>query len=356
MSDGVPLTRRRLLAGLAGAGTLGSGAGAYTTATLDDRELLPVGMTAGAAGIDVDCSAPDCEVDDGELTFAIGDLAPGTSGSRRFSLSVLDNPVRVWIRTECPPASDPLGAALEVRLRFEADCDGQGRQLFPATDAGSWGTLRELRDAFSDGPRVDDPSDPCLGSTTGPCLRLDYRLPEDATVEEGMDADLAFELYAEQCRHTPESAVRPPFEPTECEPPTCTECAYLGKLEVQGDKLEETTYEFDELEVPFASDGHDYEFDVLSVTNKDDGEETVCAEFRLLRDGQESLRMCEVRIKGGSEPPRSHPVEPPATRTPGKLCTEETEAGNSGKLRQPAISHVEVHVCADDVQAGGESR
>lgn len=396
MTDDVPITRRRLLAGVAGAGVLGSGAGAFTAATFGDRELLPIRTTAGAAGIAVDCDAADCVVEDGVLQFAIGDVVPGGRGSRSFTLSVDDNPVRVWMRTDCPsdadssaghahgddqsearqpgeahgrasrgspggsrssegwgPAPESIDEVLEIRLSVVEGCQGEGTRVYPAEGGDSWGTLRGFQATFADGQRLDR-TDPCFDDGEAVCLELEYRLPEGTWVDADDESDLEIELYAEQCRHVSESAAQSPFEPRNCEPEGCHECVKLGRLEVKNDRLEEQTYGLDELEPAFEDDGHSYEVDVLGVGNKDEGE-TVCAEFRLLRDGEEFDRLCEVRIKGG--PDRwSYEIEPPSARTHGELCTQETEAGNSGNRRQPAISHVDVFLCTDAAVDGGGDR
>lgn len=459
--DGVSITRRRLLGGIAGAGTFGVTAGAFTAASFEDRELLPIGMTAGEAGIDVTCDAPDCGVEDGALQFAVGDLVPGEEGSRTFTVSVVDNPVRVWLRTGCPPEIDApykedpkkgpgwkwppesgkhggkpaanskdrdskgrtskdrgrgkkwgggppgdgppkhpiwpvqhLASALEVRLSVVEGCRGDGTRLFPTAGEGSWGTLREFQAAFANGARLDAEGS-CFEASSDVCLEFEYRLPAWSWVDPEGETGLELELYAEQCRHVSESDVGNPFEARDCgtepdpepdpepEPDPCDGCTELGKLEVEGDRLKAGTYEFDELEDPFASDGHQYEIDVLDVSDKDDGAETTCVEFRLLRDGEERRRMCQVDVKGGRQEKREggshrgndggdaggekrkggkasgvpHEIEPPATHTPGKLCTEKFDDDHHGKRgggdNRPAISNLVVHVC-DTASKGGD--
>jgi len=289
-------------------------------------------MAAGPAGIDVSCANGDCEETDGRLAFAIEDLTPGDRGTRRFTVSVDGNPVRIWLGTDCPPAEDTpahgLGDAVEVRLRIDEDCGAGpgGRQLFPAA-AGSWGTLRSFREALAGGRRLDDTEEPCLSGSEELCLVLEYRLPHGAPVPPGASSELAIDLHAEQCRHVSEASVRSPFEGADCEDSGCPDCVKLGKLEVRRDRLEERTYQFDELEAPFAGDGHTYELDVLDLTTTDHGDETTCAAFRLLRDGRASLRMCAVEVKGGRER-RTHAIDPPSASTPGKLCTERSGRGS----------------------------
>lgn len=459
--DGLPLTRRRVLAGLAGAGALGSGAGAFTSATLSDREILPIGATAGAAGISVDCDATDCVVDDGVLQFAF-DAVPGEKRRRSFTLTVDDNPVRVWARTDCPPESDdhdqhdppkkwpwnghrgngsqggsqeggppeqlperpsdpsPNGSAstidppgdatpafggdlfgvsleeaLALRVSIADPCDSAGTQLYPEDEDGAWGTLRDFQTAFANGRRLDA-DEPCYESGDDVCLEFEYRLPWwYALVGPDDEADLELELYAEQCRHVEESAAGNPFEPAECgaepdpdpDPEPCPDCAKLGKLEVEGDRLETKTYDFDEIYGQFEDDDYDYEVDVLAVTTKDDGAETTCVDFRLLRDGEGTVRMCRVDVKGGSHKKKKekkkrkggrekggrekgddgkhdgkkptgepHEIEPPSARTPEKLCTPEFEdkrEKRGGPSGRPAISNLVVWVC-DPSGDGGD--
>lgn len=451
MTGDVPLTRRRVLAGLAGAGALGSSAGAYTAATFGDRELIPAGMRAGSAGIDVDCSAPDCETEDGAVSFGIADISPGAAGRRTFTLSVVDNPVRVWLRTDCPTDSDrtdrsrddrsrtddvqpsneigdaretavpqdgrlsekgdpdrgrefgwppwrdprpdePLQDALRVKLSTDEGCGGGAERLFPNDGRDSWGTLRDLKTALADGTRLDA-AEACFSSSSDACLQLDYWLPRDVRVDDDASVGIDLELYAEQCRHVPETSVENPFEPNRCEHTDCRECVELGKLEVQNDRLEPSTiYQFTELYDPFAGDQYEYELEVIDVINKDDGHErsddrdevversggrnddrddddhdddgehggggsgeTTCVEFRLLRDGEETVEMCTVDLKGGPRH-RTYDLEPPQTRTPGKLCTSDGRAdGNrGGSPKRPAISHLTVSVCGSARNGGDD--
>jgi len=350
--DGPQLSRRTLLGGLTAVGTLGAGAGAITAARQRDESTLGAAIRAGAPGIDVACLDGDCSVDDGTLSFAVGDLVPGASGRRRFRLRVVDNPLRVWLRTDCPTADDVLADALAVRLSIDVGCDGTTRQLFPASPTESWGSLRAFQTAVADGRRLDDSADPCLSAGTSACLQLDYRLPEDARPEPGADAAIDLELYAEQCRHVPESAVQNPFDGDGCEQAPCPACVHLGRLEVQGDRLEPGVHEFDELADRFHDDGHTYELDVLATETKDDGE-PVCVDLALLQDGAQSTRLCEVVLKGGPET-WSYEVDPPRPRTAELLCTEPISTGANDQRRQPAISYVDVSVCADDAESGGD--
>lgn len=344
-------TRRQLLGAVAGVGAAGAAAG-VTVANLSDRDAAPATIRAGAATIDVDC--PGCFEEDGTLAFDFGELEPG-DGIRRetFGISVEENPVRLWFRTACPPVVDPLGEALRVRLVLRRD--GADDRLFP--EAGEFGTLVELRDEFSDGIRLDRRTgDPCLAPADDPSLVLEYELPDDADWTADLRTELRFEVFAEQCRHVPEDEVGDPFEDANaaCPDLECPSCERLGKLEVVGDRLDPGSYDFDELYGAFGDDGHAYELEVLTATNKDDDgtHETICARLRLLRDGAEpgAPPICRVDVAGGpsGEPgpaTETYGIDPPLTRTPENLCTAD---GIS------AISNVTVYVCPDGTDVGGD--
>ncbi|WP_255192360.1 hypothetical protein [Natronobeatus ordinarius] len=344
-------TRRQLLGAVAGVGAVGATVG-VTAAHLHDRDGGAITIQAGAVSIDVDCGA--CFEADGSIGFEFGDLEPGGDVRREpFALSVEENPARLWVKTACPPAVDPLGDALQVRLLLERT-DGEA-QLFPAVD-DAFGTLGSLKDEFSDGIRLDDRLDgPCLSSEDELSLVLEYVLPEDADWTADLRTELRFEVFAEQCRHVSEDDVGDPFAEATgaCPELECPACEPLGKLDVVGDRLEPGTYAFDELYGEFEADGHVYELGVLTATNKDDGgsEETICASFRLLKDGIElnAPPICTVDVAGGpSREPgpatETYEIDPPLTRTTEELCTENGIA---------AISNVTVSVCPDGDDDGG---
>ncbi|AGN02238.1 hypothetical protein L593_11475 [Salinarchaeum sp. Harcht-Bsk1] len=350
--DGPELTRRKLLGGLTAVGALGGGAGAITAATQRDDATVGDVITAGAPGIEIECLEADCSVTDGTLSFSVDGLVPGSSGERTVRLRTVDNALRVWVWTACPAADDELADALLVRLSIDRGCDGTPRQLFPESLGESWGTLRALQTAFADGRRLDDPQDPCLSPGSDTCLRLDYRLPEGARPEPGADSTVDLECYAEQCRHVSESSVRNPYEDVACEPAPCPACVHLGRLEVEGDRLEPGTYEFDELAERFRDDGHAYELDVRDVTTKDGGE-PVCVDLALRRDDAPDARLCEVQLKGGTDV-WTYGIEPARARTAEPVCTGPIESGANDRERRPAISYVDASVCVDDAGDGGD--
>ncbi len=369
------LSRRRLLAGV-GLGAFGVAGGAGTGAYLSDLESFAGTQQAGRVEIDVRCDSDACSETDGRIAFAFDGLRPGDAGVERFRLAVDDgNPVRVWLRTDCPPADDPLGSALEVQIAVD-DCRSDGSTVFPAS---GWGTLDGLRRALADGLRLDDPDQPCLSTGEERCLVLRYRLPSDATWTAAAESGLELEFYAEQCRHVSETdAGDGPFADVRCPEVDClpADCVELGTIDVEGGRLEAG-------ETHRLTDEH--EIQVLSVTDKrDDGErETVCASFRLLKDGEERTAppICAVAIGGGiprGTPPVSdepggsdggdHPshsesrtveyaIEPPSTRTRGELCAAHGDWDDPDERadhERPGISNVAVSVCADGDESDGD--
>lgn len=333
--DDVSVSRRELLGSVGSVGALGGASGLGSWALFGDRELLPTSMSAGAVDVDLDCDGCANAAGD-SVTFAIDGLTPGDEGSERFTLTATANPVRVWLRTNCPEPVDPLGDAVEVRLARDPDCDGSAGAMPVYPGDGSWTTLNEFRTALRAGLRLDDrDGEPCLGGSL--CVDLEYRLPADATWAADLATELTLGFATDQCRHAAEDAGSP-FPPADCPESDCPDCVELGTVEVPNDRLVPgQTYGFEE------ADG--YAIEVLTVTNKadDDGEETVCASFALLADGSEAAAppLCRVDVFAAGDE-TVHEVEP-TTRTRGELCSGP---GDPGEL--PAISHFDVWVCSTD--------
>jgi len=364
MSPAPPrLTRRRLLAGVGGLGAFGVSGGAGTDAVFHDAEGFTGFAGAGTVEVGVECDG--CSVEDGRVQFALGDIEPGTDGVERFTLDVIDNPIRVWLTTDCPPVGNPLSESLLVRFAAGRACETHGadRQLFP--DDRDWGTLAAFQRALAGGIRLDDPTAPCLSPESVPCFVLRYRLPADATWLAGAEADLGFDLFAEQCRHVSEANVAsrsPAASP--CPEQTCPDCLPLGTLDVVGDRLAvDRRYALTDI-APEFDDDHRYELEVLAVTDKRDGRdrETVCASVRLLRDGSEhdAPPVCSLAVGGGPPTPGMHPsdpesrsvryeVVPPITRTRGQLCaaTDRADPESEPDAERPAISNIVVSVCGE---------
>lgn len=367
MSDQTGLSRRKVLAAVSGVGLASLSTGLGTGAAFTDRTRHAASIDAGEVAVTVECDS--CTPASSGVEFDIGGIEPGSGWvdeTFRVSLPRGTNPARVWGRTTCPDAVEPLAAALDVQL-FIGDCsDGNDRQLSPDPDSGKrWHSLDALRRELADGFRVEDPAAPCLGSGETQCITLRYRLPNSASWAVAADATLEIEFYAEQCRHVDEDSVgRGPFPAIRCPEFDCPDCVELGKVDVVGDRLVAGERYDLERSAGFAGDG-DYELQVLSVTNKREeggSGETVCAGFRLLRDGVEAVEMplCKVTVGGGR--PRSSPsdpdsrvaiydINPPLSRTRSEVCA----AHGDDKLNpesvphgeRPAISNITVFVCGD---------
>ncbi|MFD1562856.1 hypothetical protein ACFR99_04760 [Haloarchaeobius amylolyticus] len=354
--DSVP-TRRRLLAALGTVGGLAAAAGARTVASFSGEAGVAGSLQAGRVELDVDCDG--CNVVDDRLQLALESVAPGERKTKTVRLTVPDgsNSVRLWSRTGCPPVADPLGEALETRLSVSPDCNEDKRHLLPR-DSDEWASFTELRRALHDGIRLDDPDDPCLAGGTQLCLDLEYRLPTDATWVVDAETDLVLELFAQQCRHVSEDAVRSsPFSDEDCPTITCSDCVRLGKLEVKEDRLKPGIYDFDELYTDDERDGT-YQLEVLTVTDKidEDERETVCASVRLLKEGSEPTAppLCTVAVKGGNQT-IYYDVEPPLTRTRGEVCaaTDTDDPGEESDGQRPGTSNLTVFVCGNEVSADG---
>lgn len=220
-----PITRRKLLAGLAGAGAVSAGAGGATKAVLSDELELSGRSRAGTAGIDVDCDSCTTGENTG-VDFEVDGLepGPGSEGEKQLRLTVGDDPVRVWVRTTCPPAVDGLGDALDVRLTLERDGEGVATenvtQLFPHLGTDSDGSLTELRRALADGRELTGRDGECLESGAERRLRLEYSLSENSmagtTANEETKLDLEF--HARQCRHVSGDEVENTFADRDCSP------------------------------------------------------------------------------------------------------------------------------------------
>lgn len=367
MSERTGLTRRKVLAAVSGVGLASLSTGLGTGANFADRERLGGRLEAGTVAVDVDCDS--CTTAGGTVKFDIGGIEPGSGWVEeafRVSLPRGTNPARIWGRTSCPEAIEPLAAALDVRLSIGECPDGDDRQLSPSPSSGKrWHSLDALRRELADGFRVDDPAEPCLEPGESRCLTLRYRLPTSASWAVAAEASLWFEFYAEQCRHVEEDSVgQGPFPAVRCPEFDCPDCVELGKLDVVGNRLVAGERYDLEHSSGFAGDG-EYELQMLSVTNKREAggsEETVCAGFRLLRDGEEAVEtpLCKVTVGGGrprspSSDPESrvavYDVDPPLSRTREEVCAAHGDDKLSPEFvpdgERPAISNITVFVCAD---------
>lgn len=339
------LSRRKLLGSVGAVGALSGVAGAGTWALFEDDETFPGSLAAGEVGVSIACSTSCSDVEDGTVSFDLDGLSPDTGTStERFSITAEANPVRAWLRSNCPAPVDPLGDAIEVQLFYDDDCGEVGEtkktKIYPTPESSdSWSTLNGFLRWLRSGLRLDDLDDqPCFDGTL--CLDLEYRLRGDWA--QGLSTELTFEVVAEQCRHVDEGSVASPFPPSDCIEPECRDCVEIGTVDVTDNQL-----------VPgetYPLDDPTYAIEVLTVKNKVDGdkEETVCASFALLANGTETDAppLCSVTIKGGNGTVtyEGDDLRPLSTRTPGELCSPG-DSNSAGSL--PAISNITISVCGE---------
>jgi len=96
------MSRRRLLAGIGGIGGAAGMASGLGTGRISDRETFPNnGFGAGEVELVVNDT-----VSDGTFAVDVSEINRGHDGTERFDIEVRTNPVRVWLATDCPDASD----------------------------------------------------------------------------------------------------------------------------------------------------------------------------------------------------------------------------------------------------------
>ena len=181
-------SRREVLASLGGIGVAGAIGGAGTHALLSDG-------ASGGGGI----SAGTLSVSDGDgsqaLSFSVRNIDRGQGGEERLGVVVDANPAWLWLRSRCPPPVDPLGDALRVTLRWDGE-------------AVNSGTLSDIQGSLARGELLGGA---CTGVGETP-LEFEWYLPigtPDSVA--GSETHIAFELFAEQCRHNDARRSSNPF-------------------------------------------------------------------------------------------------------------------------------------------------
>lgn len=352
------LSRRRVLAALAAAGGAGALTGSGTGALLRDDERFGAGLTAGTVDIvgeywllsgpgadgDFDPEAPDGTVDGPHVDVPVGlltDAEPTGSTLLRFALpqdgAGVNNPARVWLRTECPPANT-LAEFLQVRLSY---ADADGTRIGPIT---GWRSLRELADLLRTGYHLDPDGDPTDG--THECLTDELFVLVEYDLESYVGTEtVALPLYvaAVQCRNAdPTSPFPESVIDEECEVGyTCECCWAIGKVELDDAPFAVgETYEFTEGLVGYA----------IHVTGVD-GDSGVAFEL-VATDDSPVLPLCEVQVKGGPNDERYE-------RSAGTFGTDTTtlDGTTDGVVYAPdnpnsggryGISYVLVSVCVPE--------
>lgn len=254
------LSRRKLLAGAGAAGTASAGAGLGTSAYFSDTEsFLGNELVAGQLDLVVDyftdrnqgsygSGAQQGEVNgDGETTYtyAVEDLKPGDSGTLVFCPKLVDNDGWLWVggdgavdyengQSEPEASVDPSGGgtiggendgsgagelsdAIEVELAYCEDVSieegvvdvGTVVREFDNPDGYSLADLAKelesgvLLDGDGTGSAADPyPSSPDGDTQTGPCLCVEWTVPEDIGNEIQTDAvEFGFTFAAVQSRH-----------------------------------------------------------------------------------------------------------------------------------------------------------
>lgn len=213
------ITRRRVLTALATAGGIGALGGAGTYALFSDTASTRATFTSGSLDLRVhyDNTYEGAEEQtnsgtiDGQGSTELpgyGDLKPGDSGQMRFCFELATNPAYLWVCGDLTTSSD-LADAIEATVRY---CDQDGTKGNAIGEKNR--SLSSVFSALNDGLPLDykgrdrdageqtayEPSS--SGETTGSCLRLDWRLPDDtdATVQ---NKEFGFDLrfHAMQARH-----------------------------------------------------------------------------------------------------------------------------------------------------------
>lgn len=355
MSEESPLSRRRLLAAVGSVGALSTAGASASLGLLGDGEGFAATADGGTVELDLGCSTEGVDCTDGRnrLTVPFDGLEPGGSGSRRLSVGVAEgsNPVYLWLRGDCPAVGDALATTLEVEVSVVRRCESATSKTVPLVERTTLAdALRELRSGVAlAGVDAPTATEECLGPDDRLCLDVDYWLPDGTEWLAGATTDLDLRFAALQCRHVSESDVETPFEDRSCPTLSCPDCVELGKVDVENDRLRAgETYEFTEFYNGYGDDDPTYRLAIPTVTEKvgDDGRETVCASFGLLRAGEGNAAppICRVDVFGAGETAvyDGDRVDPPATRTRGEVCTDRDANPNPGR---PAISNVTVYVC-----------
>jgi predicted ribosomally synthesized peptide with SipW-like signal peptide len=217
------ISRREVLAGLGGIGVVGAVSGAGTRAFLTDEESFGGSIRSGSISIDIGCDS--CIVDDGGVSFALGDIERGDSGTETLDIGVETNPARLWLQSDCPSTVDPLGDALVVTIRYDGITIESG-------------TLSSVRRSLRGGTAL---SENCTtpGETTG--FEIEWKLPLDTPKSvAGEQTSFEFEFLAEQCRHVDGDGNNPFDGSSSCEEPDeCVPCPGSN------DRIAEATFEYD---------------------------------------------------------------------------------------------------------------
>lgn len=360
------VSRRQILAGLAGTGSAGALAGSGTAALFaDEKNLVDNFFSVGKLDLAVEWETDGMDgSSEGDASIPIDVTREKQEGSATLTVSLpgsTNNPAYGWLRVTCP---DPAGATLAERLEATLAYDGSGEYLV-GSDAVS---LVDFADELVGGVPLSPDGDAnvasggqnCLRSTEEVTLVFDWELDPDEGYAGNESVSLTFEFVGRQCRNR--TATNPFEESLSCDGPPDepgrSGISYieifacdgdgeerLGKLELNDDycgdqsgigksSIESGTYDLYPDDSSCDSDT-DYDVYVENTETKDDGTETTAVEFSVLGpDGPDSNpELCRVDIKGGGGPPSEETVAT-YTREDGDL----TMNGTDGLLYAPELS------------------
>ncbi|GAA0669333.1 SipW-dependent-type signal peptide-containing protein [Natronoarchaeum mannanilyticum] len=238
----IDLSRRKVLGSLGAIGVASAGAGFGTSAYFNDEESFDNVITAGKLNLMVDYysywdqgkagKGSLSETADGDaVSFELGDVKPGDSGTMAFCPRINSNPAYLWLGGEL---TENHGNGLTEPEAEVDDADGAGEgELAQSIDVTvSYCELNEVGDKFKPNKDIESSTEIWSGSLAdfltenqmglpldgdgdeggeracfdasgdNTCLCIDWEIPTDVGNEIQTDSvgfDLQF--YAEQCRH-----------------------------------------------------------------------------------------------------------------------------------------------------------
>lgn len=208
------ITRREVLAGVAGATGVGVALGTGTAAMASDESVFGSRFASGSLGLRVDWeTSGDTGSSQGNVAVPVELTAENPTQVVDLTVSVPGdadanaNPAFAWVRSRCP-AGGGLASKLDVTLRYR-DCDANCVLYSgPLTGLAAGVPL----DAAGDGG-ADPGSRACLQPGQGLALQLTVSISE---FRGRGSASFTLDFVGTQCRHA--TGVESPFQGvTDCE-------------------------------------------------------------------------------------------------------------------------------------------
>ena len=225
-ASGTRLTRRRVLAGVAGATGIGLVGGAGTRAFLRDTEVVPgsaLGNPYEGTHLDLELRCPEgdpactAEADSVSFGFEGIDPDPGTdpaaSGATTFCPGLSGGPAWLWLRTVPSTLDSPLADDLLVTLAY-VDADGNRTAVYdPAGSEVTDRPLNGLLDAFETGGMLVGAAGPddAFGETEERCLELSWSLPDRDPYLSEQSVEFALRFAAVQYRTEADASATNPW-------------------------------------------------------------------------------------------------------------------------------------------------